>query len=344
MTSNTITHLLSAPIYQEHDPGRWHPERPERLSSIISRLETEWLITRMSSVEPRAVTREELERVHEPLMIDRVMDARGKVISLDPDTQTSPMSVDAAELAAGGGIELVRKVLTEGGNGLALVRPPGHHATRDTSMGFCLFNNVAVAAADALASHAVERILVVDWDVHHGNGTQAIFYDDPRVLYFSVHQYPHYPGTGFYTEIGSGDARGTSLNVPMPAGTQSKDVIDAFDRILMPAAARFQPDMILVSAGFDGHRRDPLSGWLLEDHTYRILAATVSDLAEAHCDGRWVVFLEGGYDLQATAASMEQVVRVLLGQGTDDAPRGGDSSPSAQDALTEAADALREFL
>lgn len=339
MTSPKVA-VLHDPLFEAHDPGAWHPERPARLTAILSALEASGQLERMERVKPRPATRAELDRVHLPALVDEILALRGQHAVIDPDTSASPRSVDAAELAAGGCIVLLDRVLElEGGRGLALVRPPGHHATKDRSMGFCLFNNVAVAAAHALEERGLERILIVDWDVHHGNGTQDIFYGDPRVLYFSVHQYPFYPGTGYYTEIGEGEGLGRTVNVPLPAGTEDGDLLEVFRSLLTPAAEKFRPQLVLVSAGFDGHLSDALASWRLSDAGYGALAYEVEQLARVHSGGRWLAFLEGGYDLPALAASVARVASVMLGETPTELA--ASASPYALRIIEQARELLR---
>ncbi len=324
MSSSPLA-LVSDPLFQAHDPGEGHPESPVRLRAVLEELDRRELLAGACFLPERAATRLELVRVHLPAHVDTVLSLRGQTADLDPDTALSPRSVDAAEYAAGGGLALVERVFQEGGRGLALVRPPGHHATPDRSMGFCLFNNVAVAASHALALGLAERVLIVDWDVHHGNGTQDAFSRDPRVLYFSIHQYPHYPGTGYFTEIGDGPGLGTTINVPLPSGTGDEDALAAFQLLLRPAAARFAPQLVLVSAGFDGHGLDPIANWKMTEQGYAALAGEVEQLALEHCGGRWIAFLEGGYHPRATAASLAAVVEVMRGRD----PGGPAATPSS---------------
>ncbi len=316
-------HLLSDPRFLEHDVGAWHPECPARLAAILTNLERSGLDRQAAPTAARRARLEELRRVHSEAHVEYVLGLRGRVAEIDPDTGTSQGSVRAAELAAGGGIDLVEAVVSSGDPGLALARPPGHHATPDRAMGFCLWNNVAAAAAHALDVLGLERVLVVDWDVHHGNGTQDIFYSDGRVMYFSVHQHPHFPGTGRVSELGAGSGVGTTINVPLPAGTRDQDVLGVFRRLLRPAAEVFEPSLLLVSAGFDGHRDDPLADWHLTADGYAQLAAEAADLARDLCAGRWAAFLEGGYCLEALAESTLSLVRVMAGEAPErweDAP------------------------
>ncbi len=309
-----------------HDTGWGHPEHQGRLRAIVSALERELpsLHERVAQVAPGAASETELRRVHRQRLVDSVRETtasargRGKVVSLDGDTKVSGASWDAALGTVGAGLEAVRLVASGSfRNAFVAARPPGHHATADRAMGFCLFNNVAVAAADLRASGAAERVLIVDWDVHHGNGTQDIFYDDPSVFFLSLHQHPHYPGTGAASETGAGSGEGFTLNVPLPAATPRGDYLDAFSSALDAAVARFEPDFVLVSAGFDVLAGDPLGGQLLEPSDLHGMALALLAIAERCCGGRIVAFLEGGYEPARTGEGCAAVVRALAGAGLD---------------------------
>ncbi len=245
------------PIYLEHDTGQ-HVENANRLETIISHLEQTQLKQQLTHIKPRAATTEELSLVHHKQYISHIQDAAQRGGGwLDADTVMSPNSYEAAIYAAGGAIRATEAVIDgEVGSAFALVRPPGHHAISQRAMGFCLFNNVAIATKYALAKYKLERILIIDFDVHHGNGTQATFYDNPQVLYISTHQYPFYPGTGSIDETGVGEAKGTTVNIPLPAGCGDAEYLPLFEQIIIPAAKRFNPQFILVSAGYDAHRAD----------------------------------------------------------------------------------------
>jgi acetoin utilization deacetylase AcuC-like enzyme len=269
-------------------------------------------------VEVREATRTELERAHEPAYLDALDRAlAGGSGFLDADTFTCPGSRDAVLRAAGGAVELVRTLTTGRADvGFALQRPPGHHACPDRAMGFCMVNHVAVAAAEALAS-GLERVAIVDWDVHHGNGTQALFEADPRVLFVSLHQWPLYPGTGRPDEIGIGAAAGTVANIAMPSGTGSEAYGLAFRAIVLPLLRSFAPGIVLVSAGFDAHARDPLAGLELDTECYGAMASALLATADELGHGRVAFFLEGGYDLDALEASVAAVGRAICGERTD---------------------------
>jgi len=309
------TGFLYHPDYLKHDMGNGHPESPDRLRAIVSRLEAQGLLDRLTKLDPVAASDDWITLVHEPTYVARLK-AKAPVsghVSLDPDTSLSPGSLPAAYLAAGGVLAAVDAIMAgQVQNAFCAVRPPGHHAERDRAMGFCLFNNVAIAARYVQRRHGLPRVLIVDWDVHHGNGTQHTFYQDPSVLFFSTHQYPYYPGTGRATECGEGEGAGLTINVPMSSGQGDEAYRDVFERILVPAADRFKPDFVLISAGFDAHRDDPLAGMALTEEGYGALSRIVLDLASRHCRGRVLSCLEGGYNLQALSASVERHLRAML--------------------------------
>jgi histone deacetylase 6 len=288
-----------------------HPEHPGRLTAIRDRLESEGVFNLCVRVPAREATREELGAIHSASLIAGIAaTAELDFIQLDPDTYACRDSAQAARLAAGGLVDLALKVAGGGlANGLALLRPPGHHAEVDRAMGFCFFNNVAVATAAARRSGAA-RVLIVDWDLHHGNGTQHSFWNEPDVLYFSMHQFPFYPGTGNFDEVGGPEARGRTVNVPWPPGCGDAEFLAAFDRLLLPIARRFAPDLVLVSAGFDAAAGDPLGSLRVSPEGYAAMTARLKALAS----GRLVLALEGGYNLSAIARSAEACLRILLGE------------------------------
>jgi len=305
--------VVHHPIYQEHDPGPYHPESPRRLQALEEVLAgpASGLFT---EVEPRPATKEEICRVHRANHFERMAATAGLPRTMiDPDTQTSPRSFEAALMAAGGLVELVRAAVKGRIDaGLALVRPPGHHAEANRSMGFCLFNNVAVAAQDALRKLSLGRVLIVDWDLHHGNGTQHSFEEEKRVLYFSTHQYPFYPGTGAITETGHGQGRGYTINVPLGMGHGDAEYVQIFQRLLVPVAEKYSPELILVSAGFDIHHLDPLGGMEVTALGFAALTRCLSELAREL--GPLVLTLEGGYSLGGQAEGVLRVLEELAGR------------------------------
>lgn len=307
--------LVYHPAYLEHDMGGGHPESPERLRAILSRLESSGTLARLTRVEPQVAAKDWIARVHALSYIQRLESRAPSTgyASLDPDTSLSPGSLHAAYLAAGGAMTAVDAIM-EGqvDQAFCAVRPPGHHAEAARAMGFCLFNNVAVAARYIQEQHGIQRVLIVDWDVHHGNGTQHSFDDDPSVLYFSTHQYPYYPGTGAATERGNGKGEGLTINVPMSGGQGDEEFREVFEKVLVPAADSFNPGFVLISAGFDAHRDDPLAGLGLTEDGFASLTQIVAGIALRHASGRVVSCLEGGYNLRALSASVDRHVQALL--------------------------------
>jgi acetoin utilization deacetylase AcuC-like enzyme len=301
-------------IYLAHDvPG--HPENANRLRAIVAHLKSSGMLAQLEDVPIRDATPDDLALVHAPALIDQVaaVAASGGQHWLDVDTYVVDRSYEAALRSAGGVLTAVDAVLeADIESAFCLVRPPGHHATPTRAMGFCLFNNVAVAAAHALAQ-GLERVAIVDFDVHHGNGTQDAFYADPRVLYFSTHQYPYYPGTGAWDETGRSPAEGNTINVPLPAGCGDPEYLAAYNSICAPVIRRFRPEMILVSAGFDAHFADPLASHLVSTEGYFRIAGLLKSLADGLCGGRIVYALEGGYDLTAISWSVQACIDTLLG-------------------------------
>jgi len=268
----------------------------------------------LSQPPSRAATAAELALVHTPEHVERIrrLDESGGR-SIDPDTAVVPGSYEAATHAAGALLSAVDEVLAgEADAAYCLVRPPGHHATRDRAMGFCLFNNVAVGAAYARERHGIERVAIVDFDVHHGNGTQDIFWNDPNVLYLSAHQFPFYPGTGDWRETGAEDAAGATVNVPLPAGSGDPEYLQTFDVLFLPLLARFRPELLLVSAGYDAHRQDPLANMALSTEAYGAIMTRLRAVADRHSAGRIVAALEGGYDLEALSASVWASLQALI--------------------------------
>ncbi|MEW5911145.1 MAG: histone deacetylase [Thermodesulfobacteriota bacterium] len=310
--------IVADPVFQQHDTGPYHCECPERLAAVDQALNAWPGRTQAIYLPLRPAREEELARVHHPSHLARIASTQGRVAQLDPDTAASPRSFEVALLAAGSLLDLCDAALEQQVDaGFALVRPPGHHATAARAMGFCLFNNVAAAAAHLIAARGLQRVLVVDWDVHHGNGTEDIFFADNRVLYFSTHQWPLYPGTGPVEAVGRGDGEGYNVNVPLSPGLGDSAYIQAFSRLLRPLAREYLPQFILVSAGFDAHADDPLGSMTLTDHGFAALAQIVHELAAELCPGRLVFALEGGYDLGALSRSVVSVLGALEGQRQD---------------------------
>lgn len=295
--------LFSDPFMARHNPGSGHPERAARLEVLLASLEGTPLVS------PRLAEWEELARFHTPEHLARLEALEGFAGALDPDTQLSPDSVHAARLAAGACLDGLEAIdAGETTRAFALVRPPGHHAERHVGMGFCLFNNIAVAAEAALATGVAQRVLVVDWDVHHGNGTAHGFEERADVFVFNVHQAPLYPGTGRADERGVGAGQGFTLNVPLAAGATDSTYRRVFEDQLVPAADRFAPDLVLVSAGFDAHQRDPLGGMRVSDAGFGDLATIVRAIAYRHASGRLLAALEGGYDLDGLEGAVHAVI------------------------------------
>jgi len=327
--------LVRDPLCLRHSNGPGHPESPERLEAIDRMLAGFPLRDRLQDLPARDASCEELAGVHTQGHIRRIEATRGRPLTvLDPDTSANADSCAAALRAAGGVLAAVEAVLDGGYAGaFAAVRPPGHHAEADRAMGFCLFNNAAVAARFALKVRGLRRVLLVDWDVHHGNGSMHSFYDSPEVLYFSVHQYPHYPGTGGVEEIGRGQGEGYTVNVPLPGGQGDEEYLAVFQDLLTPVALAYRPELILVSAGFDIHRDDPLADMLVTEVGFAGMTRVLVEVADACCPGRLVFALEGGYDLDALAGGVAAVLEALL----TEPGRAGLEAAESSDAATRAA-------
>lgn len=295
-----MTILLYGDIFLEHYTGSGHPENSHRLSVTIEYLKTTEVWNKIRVVNPRKATFDEISAVHDPEYIGRVKELSEKGGGyLDPDTVVSPPSYDAALYAAGAAITAADMVMLEDSeNAFCLIRPPGHHALHARGMGFCLFNNVAIAARHLQSRYNIERILIVDWDVHHGNGTQEIFYDEPSVLYFSMHRFPFYPGTGRKEERGRGRGEGFSINIPLDYNTKPEEYIRLFNQVIKGKAKEFGPQFILISAGFDAYKMDPIGGLGLCISDFKELTDSVVQLAKECCNGRIVSCLEGGYSLK----------------------------------------------
>ena len=311
-----MTGLVTDPAALLHDTGPGHPERPRRVTAILDRLEADGLVGRCVALASRPITDAELFRVHTPDYLRIVAEdvADGLVVLSTGDTAIKgEATLDAARRAAGGLLLAVDAVCTgRVENAFAVVRPPGHHATPSKGMGFCLFNNVALAARHAQTIHGLERVLIVDWDVHHGNGTQDTFYEDASVLFFDTHQSPLYPGSGHADETGRGAGEGFTINCPFPAGAGRREIVGAFRDRLVPAADRFRPQLVLVSAGFDSRVGDPLGRFTLTDADFTELTGIVREIADRHAGGRIVSTLEGGYALAGLASAAAAHVTALL--------------------------------
>jgi len=299
-------------VYLEHDPGSRHPESPGRLVAIRDALEECGVFERWTKIAARPARSDELELIHHASLLEHVENAsRTGPSHLDPDTVVSTGSYRAALFAAGGTLECVDAICAGRiRRAFAFVRPPGHHAEPDRAMGFCLFNNIALAAAYARIEHQLERIAVVDFDLHHGNGTQACFYDDPNVLFISSHQYPFYPGTGDFAEIGIREGRGFTVNFPLPKGTGDEVLIPLYSRIVRSVLKQFRPQLVLVSAGFDAHYLDPLGGLRVTSAGFASAASSLILAADELCGGKICFVLEGGYSLEA----LKDCTRVVIGQ------------------------------
>ncbi|MDA0281752.1 MAG: histone deacetylase [Planctomycetota bacterium] len=312
--------LYTDPVFLDHETGQ-HPESPARLRTVTAHLESLQLLDRFERGRIVTASVEQLVRAHSASHVERVRQfARNGGGRIEADTAVSPQSFDVALRAAGTACDAVDRVLkSDQTRACCLVRPPGHHALADDPMGFCLFNNVAVAARHAIAKHKLSRVLIVDWDVHHGNGTQDIFYNDAEVYFLSAHRFPFYPGSGTKDETGTGKGLGTVFNLPVEFGTPRRQYLAAFEQLLADCARRCRPELVLISAGFDAHRLDPIGSLELETEDFAVLTRMVLNVADEYCDGRCVSLLEGGYNVQALAESVEQHLTVIADRDADSA-------------------------
>jgi acetoin utilization deacetylase AcuC-like enzyme len=336
MTAPRITAVVEDSRFLDHHGPSGHPERPDRLIAVRDALEPRR--ERFESLAPRPATPDEVQRIHGAAHLPLIERACERApAQLDADTYVSAESLETALLAAGGSIDLVRNVASgRVATGLASIRPPGHHAEADRAMGFCLLNNVAIAARALQAEDGIERVLILDWDVHHGNGTQHSFEDDPSVLYVSTHQYPYYPGTGAASEAGRGRGLGSTLNVPLPAGCGDAEYLAVLQRLVVPAVLAFRPDFMLISCGFDAHADDPLADMRLTGAGFAAMTAIVRHLAEELCGGRLAFLLEGGYALSGVREGAAAVLDAILAETPPPLPAVADLVPgSAVERLLE---------
>jgi acetoin utilization deacetylase AcuC-like enzyme len=313
MSTNAPFLVVEDPRYRAHRAPEGHPENPERLIAVSTALEMRR--NELTTLEPRHATPEEILRIHGETHLRRMKEAVAQApVRLDADTYLSPASHEVALLAAGASVDLALRVARrEASSGLAAVRPPGHHAESSRAMGFCLFNNVAIAARALQTEEGIDKVLILDWDVHHGNGTQHSFEDDPSILYVSTHQFPYYPGTGDAGEVGTGRGSGSNVNVPLPAGCGDAEYIGVFQRVLVPVIRRFAPQMILVSCGFDAHRDDPLASMNVTRDGFLAMTTIVRALVDELCGGRVCFILEGGYDANGLIEGTSAVLDGMLG-------------------------------
>jgi acetoin utilization deacetylase AcuC-like enzyme len=338
MNENVIrrTGVVHSEKFKEHDTGEGHPESPSRMGAVSRALKAESVAESLVSIEPRPAEKKDVLLVHTERLFNEVLatQEQGRTY-LDEDTVTSSGSAEAALLAIGAVLSSAESVLERDvATAFAFVRPPGHHAKPDKAMGFCLFNNVAVAAQHLIRNHGLERVLIVDFDLHHGNGTQKAFYTSPEVLYISTHQWPHYPGTGTLDETGKETGRGFTLNIPLPAGMGDAEFTHLYREIIGPVGREFRPQFVLVSAGFDAHHKDPLGAMRLTPIGYAALVKEILDIADESCDGKTVFSLEGGYDLAGLEESIVSALEVITTR-----PAATEAAPS-ESALSELVDSI----
>jgi acetoin utilization deacetylase AcuC-like enzyme len=342
VTTAYITHTR----YPEHNlPG--HPEHAGRIQAVWQKLQDTGLAARMNNLEAPLVSEELILAVHTPKYLETlnwIASTNQHNIRLDPDTYAAPVSYEIARLSAGGVVLAVDEVLTgRAVNALAAVRPPGHHAMPGHGMGFCLLGNVAIAARHAQRAYGINRVMIVDYDVHHGNGTQAMFYDDDTVLFISTHQSPFYPGTGHAHETGKDKGKGFTLNVPLPGGQGDSNYAAVFEQIIWPAAERFQPQFIVVSAGFDAHWTDPLAAMRLSLKGYAHLTKELIMMAQALCEGKIIFVMEGGYNLEALSNGVANLARLLLGDSEIEDPLGPPNDGRSEPNITPLIEQLQQI-
>lgn len=331
-------------IFLDHEIDVFHPESPQRLVSIYEMVDG---LGHKGFVQAprRMATHEEIALNHDLKYIELIEYSKGKPqVRLDADTATSPDTYEAACVAAGAVLQLGDMLMNnEIDSGFALVRPPGHHAEQNRAMGFCIFNNIAIGARYLENKYALKRVLIVDWDLHHGNGTQHSFYEDETVLYFSTHQYPYYPGTGWVGEIGEGAGKGYTINVPLSYGMKDEDYLFAFQEVLVPLADRYRPEIVMVSAGFDPYYNDPLGGMSVTESGFAGMTKVLMDIAHKYCGGKILFALEGGYDVAGLTSSVKSVLLELLGESAAISAKDGKPSSEIAGMAAKAKEVLRPF-
>jgi acetoin utilization deacetylase AcuC-like enzyme len=335
--------IVKDDIYLEHITDSYHPENPERLKNIYSMLDT-IDDSEIVYISPRMATHEEIALNHDMYYIESIAATKGKEKRLDPDTVTSPKSYEASCMAVGGVLELADKLVAgEIDTGFALVRPPGHHAERNKAMGFCIFNNIAVCARYLEKKYNFKRILIVDFDLHHGNGTQHSFYHDSKILYFSTHEYPYYPGTGGHEEIGESEGKGYTVNVPLSYGMGDADYFYIFKEVLEQIADLYKPEIVLVSAGFDTHQDDPLGDMRVTEEGFAGMTGILLDIAKKHCSGKALFVLEGGYDLKGLTNSVKSIILEMKGVSIITQDKKGNPSEAVIDVVEKVKKTLHPY-
>jgi acetoin utilization deacetylase AcuC-like enzyme len=332
--------IVKDDIYLEHITDSYHPENPERLKNIYSMLDA-IDDSDIVYVSPRMATHEEIALNHDMHYIESIAATKGREKRLDPDTVVSPKSYEASCMAVGGVLELADKIVAgEIKAGFALVRPPGHHAERNRAMGFCIFNNIAVCARYLEKKYNFSRILIVDFDLHHGNGTQHSFYHDSKILYFSTHEYPYYPGTGGHEEIGDDEGKGYTVNVPLSYGMGDADYFYIFKEVLEPIADLYKPEIVLISAGFDTHVDDPLGDMRVTEEGFAGMTGILLDIAKKHCNSKALFVLEGGYDLKGLTRAVKSVILEMKGTSVS----AGDKMVKPSSGVIQVVDKVKKTL